>query len=161
MEAPEKIPDKIYLYPSRIRKGTIQNCWFRTQYNQDSIGFFRSDVFIEKALKWYCLDCECNDNCDADHKCFFRQEYKRYLEGNDNALPPKIGNAFKPDDDFIDNRIHKHLIRKMQDAFIEKACNYWYKHNQEMVKRYGSKAILGCSEFTVNVKNFQEYMKGE
>lgn len=47
------------------------------------------------------------------------------------------------------------------DAFVERACNYWYKHNQEMVKRYGSNAILGCSEFTVNVKDFKKYMEGK
>lgn len=47
------------------------------------------------------------------------------------------------------------------DAFIEKACKYWYQYNQDMVKKHGAKAVLGCSEFTVNVEDFKKYIKGE
>lgn len=47
------------------------------------------------------------------------------------------------------------------DAFIEMACEYWYKHNREIVKRNGSRATLGCAEFTVNVSDFRNYLKGE
>lgn len=47
------------------------------------------------------------------------------------------------------------------DAFIEKACDYWYKHNSDIVKSHGAKAVLGCNEFTVNVEDFKKYMKGE
>ena len=47
------------------------------------------------------------------------------------------------------------------DAFIEKAAEYLYKCNQDMVKRYGAKAVLGCSEYTINVNDFKNYMKGE
>lgn len=47
------------------------------------------------------------------------------------------------------------------DAFIEKACKYWYQYNRDIVKRHGAKAVLGCSEFTVNVEDFRNYMKGE
>jgi hypothetical protein len=36
------------------------------------------------------------------------------------------------------------------DAFIEKACEYWYKYNRDVV-----------SGFTVNVEDFRKYMKGE
>ena len=45
------------------------------------------------------------------------------------------------------------------DAFIEKACKYWYQYNQDIVKKHGSKAVLGCSEFTVNVGDFKKYME--
>lgn len=48
-------------------------------------------------------------------------------------------------------------IRK--DAFIEKACKYWYQYNRDIVKKHGAKAVLGCSEFTVNVEDFKKYMK--
>ena len=48
-------------------------------------------------------------------------------------------------------------IRK--DAFIEKACKYWYQYNRDIVKKHGAKAVLGCSEFTVNVEDFKRYMK--
>ena len=47
------------------------------------------------------------------------------------------------------------------DAFIEKACEYWYQYNRDIVKNHGAKAVLGCSEFTVNVEDFKNYMKGE
>ena len=45
------------------------------------------------------------------------------------------------------------------DAFIEKACEYWYQYNRDIVKKHGAKAVLGCSEFTVNVENFKKYME--
>ena len=48
-------------------------------------------------------------------------------------------------------------IRK--DAFIEKACKYWYQYNRNIVKRHGAKAVLGCSEFTVNIEGFKKYME--
>lgn len=38
------------------------------------------------------------------------------------------------------------------DAFIEKACEYWYQYNRDIVK----KAVLGC---TVNVEGFRKYME--
>lgn len=47
------------------------------------------------------------------------------------------------------------------DAFIEKACEYWYQYNRDIVKKHGAKALLGCSEFTVNVEGFKKYLKGE
>ena len=45
------------------------------------------------------------------------------------------------------------------DAFIEKACKYWYQYNRDIVKKHGAKAVLGCSEFTVNVEDFKKYME--
>ena len=46
------------------------------------------------------------------------------------------------------------------DAFIEKACEYWYQYNLDIVKKHGAKAVLGCGEFTVNVGDFKKYMEG-
>lgn len=44
---------------------------------------------IEKVLKWYCRDCECNDRCEADHKCYFHEQFSKYLKGDSKALPPE------------------------------------------------------------------------
>ena len=146
MEAPEKI----YLEKIYPDNGVLPNGLNYTQ-SPDDIEYTRTDAFIEKALKWYCLDCECNDNCDADHKCFFRQEYKRYLEGNDNAVPPKFDNAILPDEDAAKNYRYRHYIRKMQDAFIEKACN-WLLNN---LRQYSTNA-LGAEYL---IEDFKKYME--
>lgn len=45
------------------------------------------------------------------------------------------------------------------DAIIEKAAEYLYEYNQNMVKKYGAKAVLSCSEFTINVEDFKKAMK--
>lgn len=47
------------------------------------------------------------------------------------------------------------------DAFIEKAMKFLYDYNKNMVKKHGARAVLGCSEFTINVGDFRRYMKGE
>ena len=47
------------------------------------------------------------------------------------------------------------------DAFIEKACKFLYKYNQKQVLKHGPKATLGCGEYTINVEDFRNYMKGE
>ena len=116
-----KAPENIYLFENPI-DGTPDYRWLSKRSCSDDVEYIRKDAFMERTLKWYCLDCECNDNCNADHKCFFRQEYKRYLEGNDNAVPPKFDNAILPNEDAAKNYRYRHYIRKMQDAFIEKAC---------------------------------------
>jgi hypothetical protein len=48
-------------------------------------------------------------------------------------------------------------VRK--DAFIDKACEYWYQYNRDIVKKHGAKAVLGCSEFTVSVEDFKQAME--
>lgn len=140
-----EMPKRIYLFD--------YNEAMVTPLEGDTV-YVREDAFIEKALKWYCLDCECNDNCNADHKCFFRQHYKRFLEGNDKALPPKEDNAINPDGSTTENYRYRHIIRKMQDAFIEKACEYL----ESKVK------IILCGDKTDTdkfINKFRKYMKGE
>lgn len=119
MEAPEKI----YLHPDIGDREFIRP-WLEMRVNKDSVEYVNKDVFVEKALKWYCLDCECNDNCAADHKCFFRQQFECYLEGNNTCLPPKIDNAFNPNGSTTGNYRYRHIIRRMQDAFVEKAVKW-------------------------------------
>ena len=92
--------------------------------DKDSVEYIRKDDYIEKALNWYCLDCECNDNC-KDTKCFFHNAYKRYLEGDTNSLPPKFSNTILNEDGSTsDNWRYRHFTSKMQDAFIKKAAEW-------------------------------------
>jgi len=118
-------PDKLYL-----SKNIYSTFLYQVPDPDDNttIEYISKDAFIEKALKWYCLDCECNDNCNADYKCYFRQEYKRYLEGNNNAIPPKFDNAINPDGSVTENYRYRHFIQKVQDAFVEKACEFLKDH---------------------------------
>lgn len=112
------------------------------------VEYTRTDAFIEKALKWYCLDCACNDNCAANHKCAFWSFFKDYLEGNDKALPPKIENAFNPDGSTTENYRYRHIIERMQDDFIEKACEW-----------IGSEFKIASGYYSLD--DFKNYMKGE
>ena len=47
------------------------------------------------------------------------------------------------------------------DAFIEKAAEFLYNYNQKQVLKHGARATLGCGEYTINVDEFRNYMKGE
>lgn len=116
-------PDKIYLNPLLMEDGEsiVRRCTFERQ-RDSQIEYIRKDAFIEMALKWYCLDCECNDNC-KDIKCFFYRQYERYLKGEKDTIPPKFsGRILNEDGSLSDNWRYRHFIIKMQDAFIEKAC---------------------------------------
>ena len=109
------------------------------------------DDIIKKALKWYCLDCECNNNCKDDCNCFFKDLFKRYLEGNENALPPKIYNAVKPDGIETDNYTNRHLIRRIKDMIVEKAVS-WLDENTM------SELCMNCEDRDL-VKEFIESFK--
>ena len=92
----------------------------------------------EKIYLQVCGDCpqtDCN-NCKFED-----------LEDNITWCKDKI---FKNDIEYV-----------RKDAFIEKAMKYLYDYNQNMVKKHGAKALLGCGEFTINVDEFIKYMKGE
>ena len=154
----KNLPDKIYLNLGDLTEEEYNKFDFHDLFSEEvtwseddvqgrNVEYVRLDAFIKKALKWYCLDCECNDNCNADHKCFFRQEYKRYLEGNDNAVPPKFDNAILPDEDAEQNYRYRHFIRKMQDAFIEKACEFLFDNY------HGEKLSLKM------IEDFKKYME--
>jgi len=47
------------------------------------------------------------------------------------------------------------------DAFIKKAAQFLYNYNQKQVLKHGARATLGCGEYTINVDEFEKYMKGE
>ena len=133
----DEAPEKIWVHELSAKELNVPLKEYHVEY-------VRADAFVEKALKWYCLDCECNDNC-KDTKCFFYREYERYLKGGKNALPPKFSDRILNEDGSTsDNWRYRHFITKIQDAFIEKACS-WLK----------SKG--GFTE----IKDFKNYMKGE
>ena len=55
--------------------------------------------------------------------------------------------------------VAREVAEKLTDVFIEKACEYWYQYNRDIVKRHGAKAVLGCGEFTVHVEDFRKYLE--
>lgn len=77
---------------------------------------------------------------------------KIYLYPSDRA-----GEAYE--DEWSDRPWGDSVEYTRTDAFIEKAIKYLYDYNQNMVKKYGAKAVLGCSEFTINVDEFRKYME--
>lgn len=44
---------------------------------------------------------------------------------------------------------------------INKACKYLYEWNTSQAKKYGAKATLGCSDFTIDVSDFRKYLEGQ
>lgn len=166
-----KAPKKIYLIrnfssPTALNttndhRGKFLNEWYKSREKDTDVEYTQTDAFIEKALKWYCLDCECNDKC-KDTKCFFHNAYKRYLEGDTNCLPPKISNTILNEDGSTsDNWCYRHFIAKMQEAFIEKACE-WLKesvtNNPKCNRIISKKGVITMGEL---IKDFRKYMKGE
>ena len=140
-------PDKIWIDPATDLPKLSGHI------DKDSVEYTRTDAFIEKALKWYCLDCACNDNCK--YKCAFWSFLKDYLEGNDKALPPKIENAFNPDGSTTENYRYRHFIKRMQDTFIEKARK-WFEMQNEGVDSDGN---YKCD--MTDFEDFVNYIKGE
>ena len=142
-------PEKIFLEWYRIGDKKYRDWVITPKTNNEPIQYTRTDAFVEKALKWYCLDCECNDNC-KDSKCFFHNTYKRYLEGDTKSLPPKFSDTILNEDGSTsDNWRYRHFTSKMQDAFIEKACEYLNKN---------------CRRFILtekDIEDFKNYMKGK
>lgn len=125
----------------------------------DGIEYIRTDAFIEKALKWYCRDCECNDNCPANHKCAFRDFFEKYLRGNEKALPPKAEYALDPEGFTTKNYNYRyrHFIRRMNDTFIEKAAEWFRTHWRDYVGIDKDNVI----HFGLWENDFKKYMKGE
>ena len=145
-----KAPEKLYITNDEKRFSDKCHSASTEKYIDNDIEYIRKDAFIEKALKWYCLDCECNDNC-KDTKCFFYREFERYLKGETNALPPKFSNRILNEDGSTsDNWRYRHFTNKMQDAFIEKALRW-------MISQGGVNDALSGEM----VEDFRKYMEGE
>ena len=90
----------------------------------------------DKIYLQVCGDCNAND-CE---NCKFED-----LEDNVTWCKDKI--------------FDKDIEYTRTDAFIERACEYWYQYNRDIVKRHGAKAVLGCGEFTVHVEDFRKYLE--
>lgn len=160
MKASE-VPEKIYL-----QENTTTDCygewwpeWFEARAKDSDIEYTRTDAFIEKALKWYCRDCECNDNCPANHKCAFRDFFEKYLRGNEKALPPKAEYALDSEGFTTKNYNYRyrHFIRRMNDTFIEKAAEWFRTHWRDYVGIDKDNVI----HFGLWENDFKKYMKGE
>ena len=143
-------PKSKFVYPDKLYARTENNKTLDISYapqTLEAVEYVRTDAFAEKALKWYCLDCECNDNC-KDTKCFFYREYERYLKGETNALPPKFSNRILNEDGSTsDDWRYRHFTDKMKNAFIEKACE-WLKNNLQ--------GVVGGS---IYINDFKKAMK--
>lgn len=87
---------------------------------------------IERTLKWYCLDCRCNDNC-KDHKCAFYSFFKQYLEGDEKALPPK--GEWCEHSTF--HRFHRQLVHNLEEQLykIELPDNSWAQGYNDGMKK--------------------------
>lgn len=148
-----KVPEKIYYTPT-------EGGFYLTTIKPEppfveGVEYTQTNIFIEKALKWYCLDCECNDKC-KDTKCFFHNAYKRYLEGDVNCLPPKLSNTILNEDGSAsDHWSYRHFITKMQDAFIDKAKKWFEKQNEWFDPNSNRHCDMESFE------DFKNYMKGE
>ena len=151
-----RAPDKITISKYNITDdGDVVFAWLTNSPDCEPMNhpveYVRTDAFIEKALKWYCLDCECNDNC-KDTKCFFHNAYKRYLEGDTNSLPPKFSNTILNEDGSTsDNWRYRHFTSKMQDAFIEKAVE-WLDKTLRDTDFYENEIELFIKEFKKSMK---------
>lgn len=154
-------PEKIYLEWYCFGDKKYREWVITPKTNNEPVEYTRTNIFIENTLKWYCLDCECNDNC-KDTKCFFYNEYKRFLEGEKKAIPPKFsGRILNEDGSTSDNWRYRHFIAKMQEAFIEKACEFISLNVADYidVTHKGGIEHLALQERFIDV--FRNYMKGE
>ena len=73
--------------------------------------------FKEKALRWYCRDCECNDDCKANHHCYFIYDFQEFLDEKHKTLPPKgDGLRFK--------RFRRELAKDITEFIDENIVKY-------------------------------------
>lgn len=142
-----KEPEKLYIPVPHLRP-----FWF-ARWRETDVEYTHTQTFVEKALKWYCLDCECNDNCKLNGKCFFHRQFRSYLEGDEAALPPRIENAVNPDGSTSENYRYRHLLKRVQDTFMEKAENFLYHRLRS--------ENLDCGSVEDFIKIFRKAMEGD
>lgn len=162
-----KAPEKIYLQVcGDCPQDDCDNCkfedlednitWCKDRVFPKDIEYIRTDAFIEKALKWYCLDCECNGNC-KDIKCFFYREYERYLKGEANAIPPKFSDRIINEDGSVsENYRYRHFINRVQEAFVEKACEWLEENAGDYVVHHWNETMLDTMSL---IEDFKKYME--
>jgi hypothetical protein len=74
-------PEKIYLHPDIGDREFIRPL-LKNRANQDSVEYTRTDVFIEKARKWFERQNEWRDingikHCDMESF----EDFKKYIDG--------------------------------------------------------------------------------
>ena len=80
-------PEKIYLQPTKY--GETYNHWSRLKLDETFVEYSRTDVFIEKAEKFFAEKFEVedyNDNIDIDGSPIFNygrfiDDFKKYMKG--------------------------------------------------------------------------------
>lgn len=50
-------------------------------------------------------------------------------------------------------------IKWADETMIERVCEYLYEWNRKQALKYGSKATVSCSEYTISVHDFRKAMK--
>ena len=53
----------------------------------------------------------------------------------------------------VENNVPEHKTKYVD---IDKVCEYLYEWNRKQVERFGSRATLGCGDFTINVREMLE-----
>jgi len=79
---------------------------------------------------------------------------KLYVDARDNLADSCLWG-------FIEKSGDEDIEYTRTDAFIERAAKFLYNYNQKQVLKHGARATLGCGEYTINVEEFRNYMKGE
>lgn len=64
------------------------------------------------------------------------------------------------DHNYIDEGVEVPAFVAGADFIIERACMWLYQWNARQVEKHGSKATIGCKDFTIPVNDFRNAMKG-
>ena len=89
---------------------------------------------------------------------------KRAEEAALKALPYNPPETYADMDEYIEVESGRIVIRAFyQKAYeqaekdmIERACQLLYDYNKQMTEMFGEKAVLSCSQFTIDVERFRK-----
>lgn len=79
MEA-NKAPEKIYLYPSNIPDQEYEAEWGCQPWDENSVEYTRTDVFIDKAAVWLRMTMDFFNNGEFNTEKFVN-DFKREMKG--------------------------------------------------------------------------------
>lgn len=94
---------------------------------------------------------------------FFCRQLERYLKGEKNAIPPKFSDRIINEDSSVsENYRYRHFINRVQEAFIEKAFEFFGEHLWEYidVKNTNCDTLINIDDDKLK-EDFKNYMKGE
>lgn len=109
---------------------------------------------IQRALLWYCRDCAFNDRCNKEYRCAFYSFFKKYLEGDDTALPPK--EERNPRDRF--NRFHRQLVDNLNEYVNDYEKKTQNREDDKAHQGYisGMRVIIGKLKDEINHLNRED-----